>query len=300
MDISDFERHVAATRSAGTARNYKYSVNRLYEFMDTLGIENLGAVPPNFLNSFVNWLAPSFEPATVRRHVAGVQSYLKWLERHCNYQVPELHTPDLPRLKTKIKSALPPELFQSYFETANAHLEEPERSMVMLLPCCGLRVAEMCKLPLKGSLRRTPLKFSDGSTRDTLTMLVQGKGGDERFVPILNEGSEVLRQYLGGWRRHHGDPYWMFPGAFQDEPISQRQIHRSVQKVTAKMGLRCSPHTLRRTYLTHLWRMGVDFATIAKIAGHKDPKILFKHYLDMNAQDLAEAVHSQGGSLKEH
>jgi hypothetical protein len=55
---------------------------------------------------------------------------------------------------------------------------------------------------------------------------------------------------------------------------------------------------MRRTYLTTLFKQGVSPTVLAKIAGHGNVQVLVNHYLQLDASDLAAAVHAPGGRLQ--
>jgi integrase len=61
----------------------------------------------------------------------------------------------------------------------------------------------------------------------------------------------------------------------------------------------CTPHTMRRTYVTTLHRKGIDLAIIAKIAGHANVQTTIDHYIATDANDAVAALHNAGSSLTE-
>jgi integrase len=208
-------------------------------------------------------------------------------------RIPDFYPAELPRKKTRVKDILSPELFQHYFRLAEG-LKEPARTAVLLLPSSGLRAEELCGLPLQ-CLRRSPLLLKNGYKKQTLTIVVKGKGGNERLVPLLDEGAQAVAAYLKGWRRRHPDTKWLFPG--RNSHMADRTLRKAIQKVRVPLKMTWTPHTMRRTYLTTLYRKGVDPIIIQKIAGHKDLKTLINHYLYLDENDLVTAVHSSGGRL---
>jgi integrase len=211
-----------------------------------------------------------------------------------NIEVPDFHPPEMPRHTRQIRDALAPELFERYFNLA-AELDEPVRTAAMLLPCTGLRGGEMVGLPL-GCMKRSKITLRDGTEKGVLMFRVFGKGGHERWVPLLDEGAQMVVGYLRGWRRSHSDAKWLFPG--RKGHMSDRTLRAALQHIRTPLGMRFTPHTMRRTYLTTLYRKGVDIGYLAKIAGHTDTKTLLNHYLAINDIDIATAVHETGGSLK--
>jgi integrase len=220
--------------------------------------------------------------------MAGINRYIRWLDTQ-GVSSPEFFKAELPRRKRKVKDVLSPEHLRLYTQLAN-ELDEPLRSAIMLFPRTGLRSNEMATLKLN-SAKRVPFQMAGGQTRDTTTLRVRGKGGDERVVPVLEEGVTVLHTYFDRWRKYHPDTQWLFPGRYAGH-ISTRALREAVQKIRKPLRMTFTPHTMRRTYLTSLYRQGVDPLMLAKIAGHSDVKILMDHYLALDENDIVNAVHS--------
>ncbi len=233
-------------------------------------------------------------PATVHMHMAGVQRFVSWFEQHRG-EVPAFFKPEMPKNPRKMKDILAPEQLKEFFQLADKELEEPVRSAVMLLPCSGLRGSELAGLPLS-CLRRVNLRMSDGTERGVLTIVVKGKGGNERMVPLLNEGQQIIAGYLSGWRGTHADTEWLFPGRYQ-EHLASRSLRAALQRIREPLGLTFTPHTMRRTYLTGLYRRGVAPEALTKIAGHKKVDTLLVHYLAIDGHDVTSAVHKAGATI---
>jgi hypothetical protein len=78
----------------------------------------------------------------------------------------------------------------------------------------------------------------------------QGKGAKDRLVPLWRRLLEALRAY---WRMCRPRT-WLFPGHKPDRPITGSNVQRRFSRVVKQAGLskRCSMHTLRHSYATHL------------------------------------------------
>ena len=295
--LQSFASHVHRTSSASTSRKYEQAVRKFLKTLRFNNITRYEALPRNVLQLYADALiAQSYAPASIYVYLAGVRRYLSWV-RNQGVKLPELAEPDLPKVPHRIRDVLSPDAMAVYFEQADELLPEPSRTAALLLPCTGLRAAEMAALPLT-ALHKVVVPLKDGTTKNTYALRVIGKGNKERSVPILDEGAEQLLLYLSGWRRKSGGP-WVFPGMISkankngSKHMSVRSLRDAVARVREPLGMEVTPHTMRRTYLTSLWRMGVDPAAIAKIAGHANIQTLFKHYLMLDEHDVVSAVHSR-------
>lgn len=306
--ISAFREHLIGVRSKGTARKYAAYVETFLGSVRSNGYAGFSELPPGFLSEFAAALSRSGKaPSTVRVEVAAVKKYLDWIRGKGIMVAPQVNV-DLPPGEVIMRPVLPTAQFTAYFRHADADLEEPVRTAVMLLPCCGLRASEMVSLKL-GHIHKARVKMAARGSKEkhktTLFLKVRGKGNKERHVPLMEEGVEILAGYLNGWRRS-GSGTWLFPSrhlqrgvARGGKHISARHLRGALQTMREPMGLEFTPHTMRRTYITMLWKKGVDLATIAKIAGHVSIQTTINHYIVMEPGDVIKALHDAGSSMTE-
>jgi integrase/recombinase XerD len=290
-----FEVYITAIRSKTTAARYTHSVQGFLAWMTAWGVP-LAKAPKDTLGLYAHaQLEAGYNPASVSADLAGIRRYLRWAKEKRGAILPDFFSAELPKPKRRVKDMLSPEMLSHYFRLAK-EVEEPARTAVMLLPCTGLRGGEMVGLSLD-CIKRSPYKRADGTVKDTLTITVVGKGSHERVVPVLDEGVALLMAYLQGWRRTSKNKRYLFPGKSEGEHLSSRMLRKVVQDIREPLRMQFTPHTMRRTYLTHLYRQGVDITALAKIAGHTDVRVLIKSYLALDEHDVVKAVHAAGGRL---
>jgi len=296
-----FHNYLVSVKSAGTARKYAGWARHFIETAKESGYDNFDEMPRSMIADYVGMLYRDGKaPATLHNALYGVKKYLRWVNG-LGVETPVFAPVDLPKIPQVVKEVLTPNDLSYYFELCHKLLEEPVRSAALLLPCSGLRVHEMAILTLH-DIKRERIRFKNGTVKETFVLTPIGKGNKQRIVPLLNEGVEILTGYLAGYRRKQKGIY-VFPSTVKKykggRPLDARSIRGGVQKVRESMGMDFTPHTMRRTYLTILWRKGVDVATIAKIAGHAGVQTLIHHYLSLDSQDITSAVHERGASLED-
>jgi integrase/recombinase XerD len=150
----------------------------------------------------------------------------------------------------------------------------PGRDRVLLQVAygCGLRISELLAL-----------KVGDIDSARMVLHVRQGKGHKDRLVPLSLRLLEELRAY---WRLSRPTT-WLFPGKKADQPISCGNVQRRIRCIAGRAGLskRCSMHTLRHSYATHLLEAGVDLLTLKALLGHRSLETT-AHYLHISTQRL--------------
>lgn len=131
-----------------------------------------------------------------------------------------------------------------------------DRAVLLLLYGSGLRIAEA--LSLKGR---------DASCGEVL--VVTGKGGKQRLVPILPITRAAIAAYV------RACPWPLDPAAplFRGEkggPLSPGMVQRAVANARRALGLpdTATPHALRHSFATHLLSAGADLRSLQELLGH--------------------------------
>lgn len=102
--------------------------------------------------------------------------------------------------------------------------------------------------------------------------------------PVLHES---LKSYTPD-----SDSDWLFPCREEDQPITLRWADMILRAAVQKAGLDAkgiSSHSTRRTFITSLANNGIGLATIKKITGHHDLKVL-SAYIEVTDEDTKRAI----------
>jgi integrase/recombinase XerD len=128
-----------------------------------------------------------------------------------------------------------------------------------LIYACGRRLRE-----------GTQLQVSDIDAQRMLVRVRQGKGGNDRFVPLAPRVLALLRAY---WQRQRPRP-WVFPARDPRMPLPATTLQKTFTRVVRQSGLakEASIPTLRHSYATHVLERGVSLRVIQARLGHQSPR----------------------------
>ena len=103
-----------------------------------------------------------------------------------------------------------------------------------------------------------------------LVRVRQGKGGNDRVVPLAPRGLELLRAY---WQRQRPRP-WLFPARDPRMPLPATTLQQTCTRVVRQSGLAtaASSHPLRPASATHVWARGVSLRVMQARLGHQSPR----------------------------
>ena len=156
------------------------------------------------------------------------------------------------------------------------------RAALEILYATGLRVSELLALPRRAL------------AGDAAVLLIRGKGGKERIVP-LSDAREAGGRGAGGARRTRAARY-LFPGRDPRRALTRQAFFLLLKQVALAAGLdpaRVSPHVLRHSFASHLLAHGADLRSLQLLLGHADIATtqIYTHVLAERLQRLVEAHH---------
>jgi len=166
--------------------------------------------------------------------------------------------------------------------------------LMQVLYATGMRVSELVGLPLASG------------RGDPRMLLVRGKGGKERMVPL----SPPARAALAAWIAHldeaqdqdqadkTGQPRskYLFPSRGKDGHLTRNWFYGRIKALAVASGVppsRVTPHSLRHAFATHLLAHGADLRSIQTLLGHADISTteIYTHVLEERLKELVLQHH---------
>lgn len=157
-----------------------------------------------------------------------------------------------------------------------------DAALIELLYGSGLRASEVVALP------RAAFNAA------TEALLVRGKGGKERLVPLGPRARAAVAAMLSAGDAGSRRPpsRWLFPARGASGHLTRQTLGHIVKRAAVAAGIdpaRVSPHVLRHAFATHLLEGGADLRTLQAMLGHADVATT-EIYTHVSAGRLAATV----------
>jgi integrase/recombinase XerD len=243
---ADLAEYLAFLKSAGVLDPAQVTAGMVAEHQRALAVRGLSA-------------------RSQARHLSAVRQFHRFLVRERLCETDPTGLAETPKLPRKLPVYLTLEEVDRLLEVCAADPSPAgarDRAMIELLYATGLRVSELCKLPL------------EAVNLEAEFLIARGKGSKERLVPVGRSAQGALRDYLDGPREKLlGQKASRFVFVTPRGGAITRQTFFLRLRARAKLaGITkpLSPHKLRHSFATHLLARGADLRVVQQLLGHAD------------------------------
>ncbi|RVU36491.1 site-specific tyrosine recombinase XerD [Hwanghaeella grinnelliae] len=235
--------------------------------------------------------------STAARRLSSLRQFHKFLFAEAIRQDDPTVVIDAPRRGRPLPKIMTEEDVDRLLAAAEANVE-PDGTRIQclleLLYATGMRVSELVTLPLSAVLRDEPF------------LLIKGKGGKERIVPISLPARLAINAYLEDRPAHIPDgaesPF-MFPSRGKEGHLTRQRFGQVLKELALDAGLdpaKVSPHVLRHAFASHLLANGADLRVVQQLLGHADISTtqIYTHVQEERLKALVEANHPLATRLR--
>ena len=297
--ISSFLEARAAELGAAenTLLSYGRDLLKAQEWLAGRGLDFASAGRADYQAWMVACEAEGLSVATRARRLSAVKQL-------CRFMVEEGLRADNPALEIKgpgKSKKLPQTLSEAEVEALLAMAPQLGRNpaerlrnacLLELAYATGMRVSELVGLPVAATRGNPQL------------LLVRGKGGKERMVPLGDKARDALTAWLEARDAREAAAVkdgatasrFLFPGPGKDGHLTRHRFYALIKEIALKAGLdpaRVTPHRLRHAFATHLLANGADLRAIQTLLGHADISTteIYTHVLDERLEALVLEHH---------
>lgn len=235
----------------------------------------ISQVDRDLILRFLKWLEEdrNCKAATRNQRLAAIHSFCSFLM----VEMPQYMEQCQKIMTIPMKKTDTPPLMYLPLESIKGLLEQPDRSTIQskrdavllsLLYDTGARVQEL-----------VDLKVCDINLNETVTIVLTGKGGKSRIVPVMKPTGELIRQYIEG-------AGLSFPACSRkplftnrsNKPLTRAGVTYILKKYAEQaqadrikgISGEITPHWLRHSKAMHLLQSGVNLVYIRDFLGHPD------------------------------
>ena len=290
--VKQFLQMMAVERNAAKPTLEAYGRD-LADLADTLQVTASGLLAlaePDLARYFTLLSERGLSAATTQRKRSAIRQFY----RFC---VAENLAGDPSRKIAAAKKglSLPKVLSRSEVDSLIAACAEKNPHQAVRLECLiemayasGMRISELIGLKL------------DVVQRDPAYLIIRGKGGVERLVPLNPSARAAIREYLeirpaflpAGDKNN---PF-LFASRGADGHLTRRRVGQLLDEAALNAGIdpaRVSPHVLRHAFATHLLEGGADLRTVQTLLGHADISTtqIYTHVAGERLREVMESHH---------
>ena len=277
---------LAAERGAArnTLLSYESDLADCAAFLAARGLTFTGATPDALEAYLASLRRAGLSPRTAARRMSALRQFHRFLLRENIRRDDPTACLDRPRLPAVLPKYLSEADVTTLLDAARLRHGPGGLAAAAALEtmyATGLRVSELLSLRASAVAQHRPV------------LLVRGKGGRERMVPLSDEARDAIAAHLAaqapGLR-------WLFPGRDPRRPLTRQALFTTVKRLAAEAGLDpalVSPHVLRHSFASHLLAHGADLRSLQLLLGHADigTTQIYTHVLAERLQRVVEAHH---------
>lgn len=226
----------------------------------------------------------SEKPSSISRKASALRGFYKFLMLEKIIKENPTANLELPKRNRSLPKFLSVEEIELLISSAGDIKNSVRlRAMIELLYASGLRVSELCELPMTAILGNK--------------LLIHGKGAKERIVPMHERAIEALEKWIS--IRDDEKSKYVFPSNGKDGHITRDGFFKILKKCAVLAGIdphRVSPHVLRHSFASHLLAGGANLRAIQTMLGHEDISTtqIYTHVLPDKLRETVQMHHPLG------
>ncbi len=277
--------------AARTAAAYRRDLAGFLSFLtDHLGgapdLADLSGLRPADLRAWLAWRANAGRArVSTARALAAVRGFFRRLDREGLVHCPALASIRTPRIRRPVPRPLSVSEARATAESVpdlapSDWIAKRDAAVLLLLYGAGLRIGEALGLA-QGDV-----------SADPESLLISGKSGKQRLVPLLAVVREAIAEYRAACP--HAVPAIgpLFVGT-RGGRLDPSLIQRRMRQLRGHLGLSesATPHALRHSFATHLLGRGGDLRTIQALLGHASLSTT-QRYTEVDSETLLRVYES--------
>ncbi|HEU5045264.1 MAG TPA: site-specific tyrosine recombinase XerD [Nocardioidaceae bacterium] len=264
-----------------TLKSYRRDLRRYLGYLGQRGVADPAAIDEQTVSGFLMALRegdaehPPLSAGSAARTVVAVRGFHRFAVREGLASADPSAGVHPPAPAKRLPKALPLGDIEAILDAAGAPgtvLALRDRALLELLYATGARISEAVGLDVD-DVDLAPADRAADAPDGQGTVLLRGKGGKQRVVPIGSYARAAVQAYLVRARPTLSSAGQATPALFLNARggrLSRQSAWTVLVKAAERAGVTAevSPHTLRHSFATHLLDGGADVRVVQELLGH--------------------------------
>ncbi len=198
-------------------------------------------------------------------YLRAIRAFCNWLVRNDYLKDNPLKKVDPPQPGKPILPSLSDQQVQYLIDKTN---NLRNKYIISLFADNGMRLNEL-----------TNIRSSDIDW-ENYTMTIWGKGNKQRKAPFTERSAKLLKKWLAS--NGYKNNIW---------GLKRRGVQATLHSLQQRTGLKCNPHTFRRTFASNLHRAGMDIEYIMRLGGWESLDMVIRYTRSVKFEDSLVHYH---------
>lgn len=302
MDKTKLSNHVATflevlTVERGAAKNtissYRQDLLNFHIFC-VARKRSIDNADSNLIRGYLKKLSSKeMASSTSARHLSALRQFFRFLYVEGIRDDNPSSNINSPKLSRTLPKYLSEKEVEKLLKAAEQRPDSEGLRLIALLEilyATGLRASELVGLPLSSI------------SRDGRILIIRGKGGKERMLPLSEPASDAICAYkkvrdsFMPKGQHEAGTDWLFPSRARQGYLTRARFGQLIKELAVEAGLdprRVSPHVLRHSFASHLLARGADLRSLQQMLGHSDIATtqIYTHVQQKRLRQLLDEAH---------
>ena len=273
-DVERYLRYLSVERQLSpiTLLNYQRQLEAIINFASENGLQSWQQCDVTMVRNFaVRSRRKGLGAASLALRLSALRSFFDWLVSQNELKANPAKGVSAPKAPRHLPKNIDVDDMNRLLDIdINDPLAVRDRAMLEVMYATGIRVSECVGLDLND------INFEVGGIK------IRRKGGYEAVIYFGDEVETALLDYLEERERiipadGHENALFL---SLQNRRIAVRSVENLVKKYASRVTTlkKITPHKLRSTYGTNLYKESGDIYLVADVLGHKDVNTTRKHY----------------------
>jgi len=274
-----------------TVEAYSHDLNRFVKIVQGRGIETVADITSDEIISYLEQVKKDgLNARSVNRGLAAVRGFFKFLLREKKIDANPVMNIGLAKIWARLPDTLSKEEMNMLL--AQPGMKNPasirDTAMMELMYATGIRVSEIITLTMNS------INWQVGY------LVVMGKGGKERIVPIGRSAYNCLSEYVNKGRPKlmKGQRTNILFLNRSGDGLTRQGFWKIMRRYVLRAGLnkKVHPHTFRHSFASHLLEGGADLRSVQIMLGHADIATtqIYTHITRERLKSIHRRYHPRG------